>query len=1330
MLKLRRFFSWRPAIADSLARCSIQSRGRCRRALRVVAGGLLLALLLFAALLLSLRFYFLPHIQDYRADVAGLLSRSLGLRVEIGQITSGWQGIRPALGLEQVRLFDPQGRPALGLDGVQAVLSWSSLLRGKLVLARLEVAEPELSMRREPDGRILIAGIALNAQSEGTGFQDWLLVQKNIVISDARLLWDDAQRQAPTLDLSHVNLTLENAGARHRFSLKAEPPVELARRLEIRGELKGRGLDHPEGWHGEIQANAGHADLAIWRQWLDYPIDLPQGKGDLKLALKLDQGRMVSASADFGLSRVRLRLAPDLPELDLESMAGGLNLELSGQAFELQARNLVLETRAGIRLAPTDLRVRYSPAEKGLLRDKPARGEASAGSLDLDVLRALFAYLPLDKQTHKHLSDYAPRGALTELKLTWQGDREAVTAYSLQTRFDRLGVAAVGEIPGFEGLSGSIEANEKEGSLNLEARNAALFLPRIFPEPRLGLDHLQAKVDWTRQKLAPGELAVHIKQLNFANADAEGNVSGSYLYQPGSPGSIDLNAQLTRGDGRAVWRYMPLAVNQDTRDWLREGIISGGSRDARLRLKGALKDFPFADGKSGIFQVTAKFQNVGLHYAPGWPEIQAISGNLLFEGKRMLIRVGSGRLYGVNLAQVVAELPDLMANDEVMRIKGQAHGPTGDFLRFIDESPVAERIGHFTEGMKAEGNGRLDLSLVLPLRHIQDSLVQGDYQFIANRLLPEPGLPPLTEINGRLQFTGQGVSVKSATGYLLGGPLGLSAVTRSDGSVLITAQGSLPMTALAKEVELPLLAHLSGTAAWRGQVTVRQRHADLLLDSTLNGIASSLPEPFNKSATESLPLHLEKLQLPASKEGTKREMLRIGLGKVLLAQWQRRLEGGHSLLESGAVIVQSPVAGAKEPELPTMLARRLNVVGRLDAVNLDFWRQFLPENKQGHGGGANATPPLLLDLKTRQLTAFGRTFADIGLQAEGQNGVWDMRVTSPDMAGDVSWNSRDQGRLKAHLRYLSLGEEKEAGMRAVQEPLRQLPALDVLVDHFRLRNVDLGKLELEAVNQNEGWLMRRIGLSLGDSTLLGSGDWQLRTHGGNEGKNGTEKEGGSHSRLNFKLESGSAGKLLDRLGYPGLLRNGETRLEGELNWDGPPTSVDYKSLQGRLTLDTGRGQFAKLNPGVGRLLGILSLQSLPRRITLDFNDIFSQGFAFDAITGDVQVQRGVFSSQNLRIQGPSARILMTGDADINRETQDLLVRIQPAVGETLSVGTMLVHPTVGFVTYLAQKLLKDPLGHAFEFDYRITGAWNDPKVEKVRAGPVDVSQDKDKDKTP
>jgi len=1226
----------------------------------------------FALLILALRYSVLPNIENYRADIERGISQTAGLPVTIARIDTHWQGLRPQLSLRGFSIHDAAGRPGLTFDTVETELSWASLWHWQLRLHRLEVDAPTLHIRREKSGRIFIAGIQLNTEASGNDFSDWLLSQERIVIRNASIRWEDERRGAPPLELGQLNFQLQNDGRRHRFALTAVPPRELAARLDVRGDFRGKDFDALEAWKGKVYAELDYADLAGWRAWVDYPLELPQGAGGMRLWLDFAEKRLKALTADIALRDVKLRLARELPMLDLAHLNGRISGRLPGEGFEVASRKLALATHDGITLPPTDFSLRWTPAAG----KQPAEGKVAANGLDLDVLSRLAGFLPLDAVMRKTLADYAPRGRIFDLMLDWKGEAGALSAFSARARFEALGLRAQGYFPGFVGLTGSLEGNEKGGHASLDSHRAALELPTVFADPHLDFEQLNAKASWT---MSDGRIDVQLQNVAFDNKDAAGSASGRYRSSLDGPGEIDITARLSRADGAAVWRYMPLVVNRDVRDWLRASITGGRADDARLRLKGDLKDFPFADGKQGLFQVSAKIAGADLRYAPGWPGIDNISGDLLFEGRRMLIRAKSGSIYGVAVSGVSAEIADLEAPEEIIAIAGRAAGPTADFLRFIETSPVSEQIDRFTEGMRATGSGTLALKITMPLRQVANTLIEGDYQFLRNGLTVDPDLPPLTEVNGRLQFTGGSVSMKEARAQLLGSPLVINAATRGDGAVAINAQGSLSIANLRKETDHRLLDHLSGSAAWNGTVLVKNRNADVKLESSLQGIASSLPEPFNKTSTETLSLKFER-SAAASPGGT-RDQVRIALGNELAAHLQRRHDKERTVVERGVIgIGETPAL----PEQGVLLA------ANVPAFNVDFWRGLFAGNGGGH-------PITALNLRVGELIVFDRPVHEVNLKASLQDDAWLGQVASRDITGEFSWRTDGRGRLRARLKQLTLNDTRPGHALVAEEPLRELPGLDIVADNFVLRGKKLGKLELAASNEGSAWKMEKLALANPDGALVSDGVWS-----------------GGGTQLNFKLDVSDTGRMLERLGYADAVKRGTAKLEGKVSWAGTPTQIDHATLDGTLKAEAARGQFNKLEPGVGRLLGILSLQSLPRRITLDFRDIFSDGFAFDSIAGSAKVVHGVMNTQDLQIQGPSAKIFMKGEVSIPAETQNLRVRVEPALGETLAVGAMIANPAVGAAAWVVQKILKDPFGQMFAFEYAISGSWSDPKVEKIQ----------------
>lgn len=1246
---------------------------------RIVMWTVFAAGLAFAALILGLRYWVLPNIEQYREQLAQAMSEAANQRVTIGGVSGNWDGIRPQLVLENVTVHDAAGTPVLTLAHVDNVLSWRSLVTLEPRFHSLEIRQPALAVRRDARGVISIAGTELKDVHGGGGFADWLLRQREIVVRNAAVTWHDEMRGAAPLQLEHVDLLMHNRRDRHRFGLHATPPPHLAGRLDIRGELRGRSVAELAEWNGRLFAQLDYVDIAAWQAWIAYPMDVRQGTGALRMWLTFSGNALSDVVADVQLAGVKSRLARDLPELDLTELTGRVAWKTSAAGMEFSAAKLGLTTQNGLVLHPADFLLRLESARGR----SPARGEMRANALDLEPLVLLADRLPLDAGVRGRLVELSPRGSLFDLVARWSGDWRMPQQYTVRGRFHNLAAGRSGAWPGFSGLTGNIDGNEETGTLHLSSTDLRLEMPAVFRDP-LALDTLVAQVGWSR---GTEGTELRLNNVSFANADLAGTLFGSYRVVPDRRGVIDLTGSLTRADARRVGRYLPLVIGKSTRDWLEASILSGQSEDVALRLKGDLEQFPFPDNKGGVFQVTAKITGGALDYATGWPRIDNIAGDLVFRGRRMDVNARRGSILGVQLGQVHAEVPDLKTDNEMLRIAGEAEGPTGDFLAFIEKSPVLGMIDRFTEGMRAQGDGRLALKLELPLGSLAASRVAGSYQFINNQITADPDLPPLEQVNGRLEFTESSVQVPAANAVFLGGPATVTGSTRGDGTVQIGLEGRVNVDNVRRSAGNPWWSeNLRGATDWKGSLILRGRLADLEIESSLQGMASNLPEPFVKAAAQSVPLRIAR-----TFSGQQQERITFSYGDVVSARLVRRTEGGRSMVTHGIVRFGG---AATEPE-----HEGIWVGGRLKILDLDRWLAFSRRGKDG-------TLPVVsgLDLRIDELALLGRPFHEVAVNAAvQQGGSWQMSLTAREFEGTADWRAQGRGNLTARMKRLVVpASPPDPAVKDAAAARRQdLPGIDVVAEQFQYKDKALGRLELVATPEDRDWRINRLRITNPDSTLAADGIVQ-------------DMSGQPRTRVSLRLDTTDIGKLLTRLGYPEGVRRGTAKLEGALAWNGAPQDFDYPVLSGSLVLDAAKGQFIKLEPGIGKLLGILSLQSLPRRITLDFRDIFSEGFAFDQIVGTARISQGIATTENFRISGPSGRVAMSGDVDLARETQKLRVRITPSLSDGVSIaGALIGGPVAGVAAYLAQRILKDPLDQLASYEYGVTGTWSDPQVARI-----------------
>jgi uncharacterized protein (TIGR02099 family) len=1263
---------------------------------RLLGALVLVAGLGIAAVVLSLRYYVLPDIDRHRERIAAMVSESIGQTVTIGAITAQWDGLRPQLSMAQVVVQDDAGRPALELQRAEATLSWRAIMLGRSFTHTLEIVGPSLTIRRDAQGELWVAGLAVSRHDgrADASFGRWVLAQRGIVIRDASVVWIDEVRGAPELWLKQVALRLETSGDRHRLGMTAVPPDGLAAPLDLRAEWRGDDLARIAHWDGRLFVDLRESSLPGWEAWVDLPVGAESGTGAVRLWAERRGGRLVSLVGDMELVGVRAWLAPERPALAFDEMRGRLAWRQLADGFELALTRLELSQPGLLPMPPIVARLRWHDPAAGLAGStrrgvgaaRSGRSELSASALDIAPWAALASQLPLDPQLHRMLEALAPSGRLSEVSIAWEGSIESPSAWQVRGRFDQLSVASVGAWPGLSGISGWIDGSDGAGTLRLDSSGFRLTLPKILLRP-LAFDTLSGQFAWSGQ--GP-KLAVRMTGVAFANADLAGTLSGEIRPRESKLGHADITAALSRVQARSVAGYLPRVVGADTRTWLARALVAGQSTDVRLRLKGNLEQFPFSDpGRSpgAQFLVTVKAQGVELDYAPGWPTITGIDGDLVFRGERMDILPRSGTIAGVTLRGVRATMADVFDDDELLEVSGEAESATSDFLRFIARSPVDDLLEGATRQMEAQGRGRLSLRMALPLRRMVDTTIAGSFQFIGNRLVLDPDAPPLESVNGRLDFTETGIRVNGATAQVFGGPAVINVASQRDGTVRVGVSGRATAELLRRELPQALGQALRGSTDWRATVSYRRKVGSLVVESSLAGLAIDLPPPFGKAMTDTLALRIEQVG------GVDRDRLAVTAGSLLAAQVLRRIEGGQATVERASIMLGGSPAPVPE-------RRGVTVGGSLDRVDIDAWRPLLAALS---GGGKDGAQLGDIDLRIGQVEVIGRRFNDVVLKTVAQPGGWEGSIASKEVSGQLAWRSEGRGRLVARLGQINLPPARttQAVLQQAKFDEVELPALDVTVERFRIAERALGRLELAAQPEGRDWRIDRLRIVNPDASFHMDGLWQSWTVQ-------------PRTRANVRLDVVDGGRLLARLGYPEGVRGAAGRIEGPLSWAGSPQDLDLATLGGTLQVDISKGQFLTLDPGVGRLLGVFNLQHLPRRIALDFRDVFSEGFAFDEISGAMRIAQGTGRLEDFRIQGPSARVLMSGEVNLAKETQNLQVRVMPVLGDSVALaGALLGGPVAGLATFLVQRVLKDPLSQLATFDYAVTGTWAEPAVNRL-----------------
>ncbi|MFZ2990320.1 YhdP family protein, partial [Ideonella sp.] len=966
-------------------------------------------------------------------------------------------------------------------------------------------------------------------------------------------------------------------------------------------------------------------------------------------------------------------------------------------------------------------------------------GEFSADRLDLGAMARIASRLPLPAALLKALDEAEPQGRVQGLQARWTGPTEQPSRYQIKAKLSGLSLAAgVPEDvrgfarPGWQGADFDFQADETGGSGRLRVNQGSLTLPGVFEESEVALDRFDGKIVW-HVRPRPGrlsELEVLVQEARFANPDGQGEFQARWLTGEGDgvgsggryPGQLTLTGRVGRLEATRLARYLPRGLGDDAREYLALAMQGGQLNSLGFKVRGDLWNFPFPAGQDGEFRLVAKVQGLNLAYAPyaptgaepgaasRWPALTQLNGEVIIDRASLQIRNAQARLWGLELQGVNGQVRDLMQKS-VLVIDGTVRGPLPDMLRFVAESPVGGYLHEALSEAKASGPAELKLGLSVPFIDPGQTTVKGQLNLKGNELRLRPAVPQMSHARGRIDFTQRGFQLSGVVASLLGGEATVEGGSLPDGSLRFDGQGVATAEGLRKAPELGVLARLAnrlgGQASYKLQLGFKQGQPELLITSPLVGLSSALPAPLAKAAESSLPLRYQTTVLSGGAAGAAlRDQLNLELGSLLKAQYERDLSQDTPRVLRGAL--------ALNDALPSALPGTVQASFKVGSLNLDQWHAEAERLSAGDkSAGRSGYEPSDLNLQAQELQKHGRKLTQVSAavqhrgSADGEH--WRLNLASDQAQGLIDYRPAGAmpgtGRLLARMSRLAVPPgEAEAVESLIEQAGASVPALDIVVDDFELRGKKLGKLEVEASyrgSDGSDWRLSKLNLTLPEARLTGSGSWAP----------------GQRRRmaLDFNLDIADGGGLLDRLRLGGRsVRGGKGRIQGQLAWNGSPLAPEWSAMTGQMQLALESGQFLRAEPGAARLLGVLSLQSLPRRFLFAFRDVFQEGFAFDNVSGDVQLADGMASTGNLRIRGVQAVVLMEGQANLRQETQDLRVYVVPELNAgTASLAYATINPVIGLGTFLAQLFLRKPLMEAGTREFRIGGSWTDPTVVPV-----------------
>lgn len=1115
-----------------------------------------------------------------------------------------------------------------------------------------------------------------------------------------------------------------------------------------------------------------HVDLA------SLGLQVRSGQGAVRAWADVKEGQVTGAVVDLALSQIATRLAPRLPELAIAELHGRLTAQWSATGFEVGSPDLRFLTAEGLDWKGSAIRLQHQHAQGGNAASSTLNAErvnlaalaAIATRLPLpDASRALL--LKLKPQGHIEglkaewqgvppVANEAAPPVEAQTAADWQPERYRTTGRlrDFAVAGEPLKPPPGGHIlpgrPGIRGAQVDFEFDQDGGKAKLQVENGALDLPGVFEQSELALTRLETDARW---RLQGPNIEAWLDNLRLANSDTEGAATAHWSTSDPArspsksrfPGVLDLTARLNGAQADRVHRYLPIAIGAEPVRYVREAVRGGAVGTVDFRIKGDLYDMPFNQpGAQGEFRIAAQLKGVDFSYVPpylqaedpssvAWPMVKGATGQLVLDRTSLNITGLESGLEGgpgLRLSNASVGIADL-AHNPTLKVSADAQGPAEQVLAFVRGSPVNGFTGQALQHATINGAAQVQFQLQIPLEHIDKTTVSGGVQFPGNDLRISAESPLLLRTVGRVNFTEHGFTVPAAKSQVYGGELryagGMAPDAQGVARIRFKGQGSATAEGL-RAAGLGLVSRLAeqaaGSAAYSVDLGFRAGVPEINVSTDLQGMAVGLPAPLAKDALQALPLRYENRVLTVSGEPsaetprTDRLFVQLGNPAQPLAtlDYERNLSGAEPRVTRGSVS-----AGVDVAEMAVMPAEGVQAHIRFRQIDADAWDRSFTQltgtdprvvlaGRAPDDSASLLYLPTSVALRAESLLVGGRSYSHVVVGGSREGRQWRANVQADQLNGYFEYRQASEaqaGSVYARLARLVLAPAAAADVEELLQQPNSMPALDIAVDDLVIAERQLGRVEIQAQNLGRAgrareWRLNKLNLSVPEAQFSAVGNWAFSQ---------SNATGASRrTALDINLDIKDAGALLARFGRAGVVRGGKGVIKGSIGWVGSPMSLDYPTLSGQLNADIRSGQFLKVDPGAAKLLGVLSLQALPRRLALDFRDVFSEGFTFDFVRGDASIAQGVASTNNLQMKGVNAAALMEGSADIAREVQDLKVVVVPEINAgTAALIATVINPAVGLGTFIAQYLLSQPLQSATTQEFHITGQWADPQVDKV-----------------
>lgn len=1248
------------------------------------------AVVILLAIAVGLFRLMLPRLPEYQEEIKEWARAAIGMQVEFSGMNARWRLSGPEVNFYNAEILRPDGSGSLlDVDELSVSVGLMRLLVDReFVVDRVVISDTSLDLRQSEDGAWAIQGVPVDSligarqeMPEGGGAAVTVIGQ-DIEIS----FWPRVSDQA--IELVVDQLQVRRNDVQLDIDVTVELPDDLGERIEASANQRLDESTDSGVW--QVFVEGRELELAGWTRFQppDFP-RVPSGRLDLSVWLELSAIGIRSATANVVVSDLMV----DDADVDMPiGLQGRFEFSRDSGGWLLAADNFRLQKAAG-EWPASFVRADVANDDAG----KIVAIDANASFINLDNLRLLSPWLPEEQRSM--LEAYGPSGMVHGLELRLADLGSDAIRFDLSAELEEIGIRARDKFPGISGFSGQIRADRSGGLVEIESQDLRVDMPAFLYEP-IDFDDAIGTVIWRRNNGATIILSDSVRLRN-ADIDARSSLQVNVPADGSSP-LIDLSSNWNITDISAAPRYIPGKVMKgNLYEWFRGSLVAGRIPRGTTRLTGPLDKFPF-DGGEGIFLIEAHAEDATLKYHPNWPALEHISADIIVENMRFYSDHNTASTLGNQSVDGTVEIADMRL--PVLEVKAFATGTLETIRQFSANSPIANIFGGQLDRFKVGGEASFDLQLRYPIKDKLAYTFSIGIRTNNGRLEIDGFAPPITELTGLVTVTRDTIESEGLAARFLGEPVSIDLTHAAEDmpkyAAIASVSGTATADALIGELRVPLKGLLGGSTRYNARILFPRGKIEdpmplqIAVDTNLSGIGIDVPAPMGKSAGDQQPMVVNiEFSEPdrIDSYGNSADDFKWALSfRKEAEQWD--FDRGVLAL-GGADLI--------EPD-----TRGLHIVGETPEIRLRDWLETAPQETKNPGSGDRIRS---IDLLVDDIYFVGQHLSRHRVKLERGAQEWFIELEGEQVVGSlvVPYDFAGDQPLVVDMQKLILpgSDDGDSGERDDTDP-RGLPPISIKVEEFALGQRYLGSLEAEFARTVRGL----------EATSITARDESFEIDGGGRWVVGPADDDGQRSYLTARLVSTDVEKTTQRLNYqPGLVGK-DMDVEFDISWPGGPREDVLALLDGEIAVRFGSGQLDDVEPGAGRVFGLMSVVALPRRLSLDFRDVFAKGFSFDEITGTFRIASGQTSTCDLRLKGPAADIGIVGQAGLATRDYHQSAIVNASVGDTLPiVGALAAGPQVAAALLIFTQIFKKPLQGVGQIYYNIEGSWDEPTIETTDA---------------